>query len=155
MAHGFRSTYRSISLNDLRNIYSGPERASKIELTCRESSLDRKLTKRDRLLEETHKMLMERKYTERFNEYVPEYKTYLPKAPAFRETNDKNVKEIVERLFHPQELVRRSKMRHKKVPKQQVRKSEPYSEADINDISERLFSSETQCFRNRQVVRNH
>jgi hypothetical protein len=58
-------------------------------------------------------------------------KTYLPKAPAFRETNDKNVKEIVERLFHPQELVRRSKMRHKKVPKQQVRKSEPYSEADI------------------------
>lgn len=155
MAHGFRSTYRSISLNDIRNIYSGPERASKIELTCRESSLDRKLNKRDRVLEEAHKMRMERRYTERFNDYVPEYKIYLPKAPAFRETNDKNVKQIVDRLFHPPELVRKSKRRHKKVAEKQVRKSEPRSEAEINDISERLFSSETQCFRNRQVVRYH
>lgn len=141
-------------MKDLRNIYSGPERASKIELTCRESSLERKLNKRGRILEDAHKMLMERKYTERFNEYVPEYKIYLPKAPAFRETNDKNVKAIVDRLFHPSELARRSKRRHTKVAEQQTRKSEPYSEAEINDISERLFSSETQCFRNRQVVRN-
>ncbi|CAG2220341.1 unnamed protein product [Mytilus edulis] len=153
MAHRFRSTYGSISLKDLKNIYSGPERVNRIELACQESKLNRKLEKREKMIEEVNKMTFEKRYRKRLNDYVPEFKTYLPKAPAFREADNTQVDEIVGRLYKTQE--RRPRKSAKSCDSKQSRSSNKltYSDSELNMVYERLHQAETQTFRNRQVFR--
>lgn len=152
MAHGFRSSFGNISGNGLKNIYSGPERAPRVDLACKESILNRKLEKREKMIEELRKSIMNDKVIKRLNDYVPEYKIYLPKAPAFREADDATVDDIVDRLYHPS--VRGGRRRSDRVTKSE--ESQPrmnYSESEVNLIYERLHQAETQTFRNRQVIR--
>lgn len=152
MAHGFRSTFGNISGNGLKNIYSGPERAERVDLVCKESILNRKLGKRAKIIEEVRKSAMDKKVTRRLNDYIPELKIYLPKAPAFREADDTTVNEIVDRLYNPGESVRQKSRRETK-HKEEARPRISYSESEVNMIYDRLHQAETQTFRNRQVFR--
>ncbi|KAL3858590.1 hypothetical protein ACJMK2_008862 [Sinanodonta woodiana] len=93
MAHSV--TYQSIVDNNIRNLYSGVQTKDQ----RRTRTIYSISTPFKRLLDE-HKLSSDR-FIGNLYEYSKEYKTRLPKAPAFRILSEDEVHKIVHRLYKP------------------------------------------------------
>lgn len=75
-------------------------------------------------------------------EYVPEYKTYIPKAPAFRTVTGNRASEITERLNNPSSRVKRARS---EPPPKYIHK-DPTNIEDQNSSVERLAQPTVSSF---------
>lgn len=76
-------------------------------------------------------------------EYVPEYKTYIPKAPAFRTVTGNKADEISERLYNPTVRTKRSRS---EVPPAKLIHRDPTTFEDQNSSVDRLIKPTVASF---------
>ncbi|XP_045209894.2 uncharacterized protein LOC123561517 [Mercenaria mercenaria] len=162
MSTGFRYSHRDIRDLDIRHIYS--DGLVSTNYRHEPSVFHQGINYLDRIHESMTRSKVS-KLPEKSFEYNRKYKTVLPRAPAFRRLSKLEVEDVVHRLTNPRDPNEHNAKHETRVtsaPANMNRDGKPVKPSpttmqktqlpskDIDDMSNRLFRSETQITKLKQ-----
>lgn len=93
----FCTTYKRILDDNIRNIYSGPIRTAD---WCLRGKYSKFADIASPKLEDDKNNFQRKRIIYRFLEYLPEYRIYIPRAPAFNEASKSQINDFIQRNYH-------------------------------------------------------